>query len=199
MTNIAAILLAAGTARRMGSNKLLLDVLGQPMVRRAAAVCQAAGLSPLIAVLGHEASRVAQALSGLPVQCVHNENFSDGMASSLTAGLAALPTGTEAALICLADMPLLMREDISALCAAFAPERGRAICVPVHQGRRGNPVLLGRAIFPALAGLSGDEGAKSIIRQHAHLVAEVPASAGVLTDIDTPDAYAAFCQRKNRS
>lgn len=195
MSGIAAILLAAGASRRMGANKLLLDIHGQPMVRHAAAQCQAAGLSPLIAVLGHEAARVEQALAGLPVQCVRNPGWADGMAGSLMAGLAALPAGTEAALIHLADMPLVTLEDIAALRAAFASARGRAICIPVHQGRRGNPVLLGREIFPALAGLSGDQGAKSVIAQHPHLIAEVPAGAGVLADIDTPEAYAAFIAR----
>lgn len=190
MTNIAAILLAAGSSRRMGANKLLLDIDGEPCVRRAAKRLQAAGLAPLIAVLGHEAGPVQQALAGLPFTCVVNDHYSGGMAGSLTTGLAALPAEVDAVLVHLADMPLVTPEDIAALRAAFAPEAGRAICIPVHEGRRGNPVLLGREIFGALAGLSGDQGAKSIIQQHAHLIAEVPASPGVLVDIDTPEAYA---------
>jgi molybdenum cofactor cytidylyltransferase len=192
MSKFAAILLAAGTSRRMGANKLLLDAGGQPMVRSAAITCQTAGLSPIIAVLGHESDRVGQALAGLPVRCVLNADFATGMASSLTRGLAALPAGTQAALIVLADMPLVSAADIAALRAAYAPKEGRVICIPVHAGKRGNPVLLGRPVFAALAGLAGDQGAKSFILQHAGLAVEVPAGPGVLTDIDTPDAYAAF-------
>ncbi len=192
MNNIAAILLAAGSSRRMGANKLLLNADGQPMVRHAAILCQSAGLSPIIAVLGHESEQVEQALSGLQVDCVLNNNHTTGMASSLTTGLAALPAETQAVLICLSDMPLVTPSDIENLCAAFAPAQGRAICIPTHEGRRGNPVLLGRQIFPALAGLSGDQGAKPIIQQHAHLVAEIPCGPGVLLDIDTPQAYAAL-------
>lgn len=194
MTNIAAILLAAGSSRRMGANKLLLDINGEASVRRAARLLQAAGLAPLIAVLGHEAAQVRPSLSGLPFICVINADYASGMAGSLTAGLAALPAEVEAVLIHLADMPLVTREDIAALCAAFAPDAGRAICIPVHNGQRGNPVLLGRQIFPALAKISGDQGAKMVIRQHAHLIAEVPANPGVLVDIDTPEAYAALGQ-----
>lgn len=190
--NIAAIILAAGLSRRMGENKLLLQAEGQPMVRRAAALCQAAGLHPIIAVLGHQAMLVQHALAGLPVHCVLNENFASGMASSLTTGLAALPAETAAVLVCLGDMPLVTLDDISALCAAFAPEEGRAICIPVHDRRRGNPVLLGHQIFAELASISGDQGAKTIIQKHAELVVEVPAGSGVLMDIDTPEAYASF-------
>jgi molybdenum cofactor cytidylyltransferase len=194
VTKFAAILLAAGASRRMGENKLLLDAGGQPMVRRAAAICQTAGLSPIIAVLGHEAKQVAQALAGLPVCCVMNEDFATGMASSLTTGLNALPADTQAALIVLSDMPLVTPEDIASLRTAFAPDEGRVICIPVHAGRRGNPVLLGRQVFAPLAGLSGDQGAKSFIQQHPGLVVEVPAGPGVLTDIDTPEAYKTFRQ-----
>jgi molybdenum cofactor cytidylyltransferase len=192
--DIAAILLAAGSSRRMGANKLLLDADGQPMVRRAAALCLGAGLSPVVAVLGHEAVQVEQALAGLNVRCVMNDEHATGMASSLTIGLAALPGETRAVLICLSDMPLVSPKDIENLCAAFAPEEGRSICIPVHEGRRGNPVLLGREVFAGLAGLTGDQGAKPFIKQHPELVVEVPAGPGVLMDIDTPEAYAALRQ-----
>lgn len=197
MKNIAAIMLAAGVSRRMGVNKLLLAAAGQPMLRRAAILCQAAGCTPIIAVLGHEAGRAENALAGLPVRIVLNENFASGMASSLTTGLAVLPAETEAVLICLADMPLVELTDISALCAAYAPETGRTICIPTHDGRRGNPVLLGRPVFAALAGLTGDQGARIFIRRHPGLVAEIPAGPGVLADIDTPEAYANFCALTN--
>jgi molybdenum cofactor cytidylyltransferase len=189
--NIAAILLAAGMSRRMGAQKLLLEIEGEPMVRRAAATCRQAGLSPIIAVLGPEAERVQQALDGLDVTCIRNENFATGMAGSLTTGLAALPPDACGALIVLADMPFVTADDMRALCTAFAPKKGRAICIPVHDGKRGNPVLLGRQCFPALAMLSGDQGAKAFIQKNEDMVWEVPAGSGVLHDIDTPEAYAA--------
>ena len=192
MKDFAAIVLAAGSSRRMGKSKLLLDVGGEPMVRRAVTLCQAAGFSSIIAVLGHDAAQLAHALSGVAVQCVHNDHYAQGMSSSLQAGLTALPAGTQAALIYLADMPLVTVDDITALCAAYAPAQNRIICVPVHGGRRGNPVLLGQPVFSALSTLSGDQGAKSFIQAHTHLVAEVSAGPGVLIDLDTPAAYAAF-------
>lgn len=177
----------------MGGNKLLLNAGGQPMVRRAAQLCKDAGLSPIIAVLGHEARLIEAALEGM-AHCVLNKNFRSGMASSLTTGLAALPEDAAAAMIFLGDMPLVHSDDIIALRAAFAPASGRHICIPVHGGRRGNPVLLGREVFAALAGLTGDQGAKSFIKQHENLVREVPAGPGVLFDIDTPEIYQKFSE-----
>lgn len=194
MTKIAAILLAAGSSQRMGAHKLLLEIEGEPMVRRTAAICQQAGLALIIAVLGHGAGAVQAALAGLPVHCIRNKNFANGMASSLTKGLAALPPDTEAALIVLADMPFVTADDISALCAAYAPEKGHAIIIPTHGGKRGNPVLFGRQCFAPLATLSGDQGAKSYIHKNEDLVLEIPAGPGILIDIDTPEAYAAHAK-----
>ena len=192
MRQIGAIILAAGASRRMGVNKLLLEIDGEALLRRVARLTLQAGLAPVIAVLGHEAKRAGEALAGLEVQSIRNENYAAGMAGSLTAGLAALPGTVEGALIMLADMPFVSVEDVRALCAAFAPEAGRAICIPTHGGRRGNPVLLGRQCFAALAGLAGDAGAKGYIEKNQDIVCEVPAGSGVLADIDTPDAYAAL-------
>lgn len=194
MTKIAALLLAAGSSQRMGAHKLLLEIGGEPMVRRTAAICHAAGLAPIIAILGHEVDTVQTALAGLPINCIRNENFATGMASSLTTGLAALPQDTDAALIVLADMPFVTVEDINALCAAYAPEKGRAIIIPTHGGKRGNPVLLGRQFFASLATLSGDQGAKSYIQKNEDFVYELHAGPGILIDIDTPESYAAHAK-----
>ena len=192
-------MLAAGASRRMGVNKLLREIEGEPMARRVASLCLRAGLAPVIAVLGHEAERAEGMLAGLEVQCIRNKNHASGMASSLTAGLAALPGGIDGALVFLADMPFVALQDVRALCAAFAPAQGRVICIPAHGGRRGNPVLLGRQCFAALAGLAGDGGARRYIQKNPDIVCEVPAGPGVLADIDTPEAYAAFSAGRQTS
>jgi molybdenum cofactor cytidylyltransferase len=107
------------------------------------------------------------------------------MSSSIKAGLKALPADCYGALILLGDMPEIERRDIEALIAAFA---GRdAICVPMRDGRQGNPVLWGAAFFSEMMRLSGDVGAKSLIARHAKHVIEVPvASNGIFADVDTP-------------
>jgi len=193
---IAAIVLAAGRSSRMGSaNKLLADVDGVPMVRRAVDAVLASAAKPVIVVTGNEQGKVQAALRGCKATFVHNPGFAEGMSTSLRAGLSALPGKTDGVLICLGDMPLVTPAVIDRLIAAFNPLEGRAICVPTWNGKRGNPVLWDRRFFDEMATLAGDVGAKHLIGEHAELVAEVamPDDA-VLTDIDTPEALAALRQ-----
>ena len=197
---IAAIVLAAGRSRRMGTaNKLLTDVDGVPMVRRAVEAATASHARPVIVVTGNEQGRVQAALRGCKATFVHNPRFAVGMSTSLQAGLAALPTDVDGALVCLGDMPLVTAAAIDRLIAAFNPLEGRAICVPTWNGKRGNPVLWDRRFFAAMADLAGDVGAKHLIGEHAELVAEVAMSDdAVLTDIDTPEALAALRQASTK-
>jgi molybdenum cofactor cytidylyltransferase len=146
----------------------------------------ASGAHPVVVVTGHEAERVAEALHALPVKLVHNPNFGEGLSTSLRAGLAALPSDADGALILLGDMPFIEAGDLKALIAALSAKGSQAICVPVCDGRRGNPVLWGAAYFPAMTQLSGDAGAKRLIGEHEAYVVEVPVSSNaIFTDLDT--------------
>jgi molybdenum cofactor cytidylyltransferase len=188
---VAAIVLAAGQSQRMGSNKLLADLGGQPMVRRSVEAVRAAGVEPVIAVTGHEADKIAAALDGLGIEIVHNPDYAHGLATSLKRGLAAVPEDADAVLVCLGDMPRVTAKAIGRLIAAFNPAEQRTICVPVHKGQRGNPVLWGRKHFTAMAALGGDRGAKALMEQAAEELVEVEmADDGVLIDADTPEALA---------
>jgi molybdenum cofactor cytidylyltransferase len=177
----------------MGSNKLLAEVDGRPMVARVAQRLLSSRARPIVAVLGNEAVRVDAALGKLPVERVRNLAFAEGLSSSLKAGLAALPPDIDGVLVCLGDMPLVAGRDLDRLIAAFNPLEGRAIVVPTRHGKRGNPVLWAKRFIPEMAELAGDVGAKHLIGEHAELVAEIEMdSDGVLVDIDTPDALAAL-------
>jgi len=190
---IAALLLAAGQSSRMGSNKLLAEIDGRPMVARVAQRLLSSHARPIVAVLGNEADRVDAALGKLPVERVRNPAFAEGLSSSLKAGLAALPADVDGVIVCLGDMPLVAGRDLDRLIAAFNPLEGRAIIVPTRRGKRGNPVLWAKRFIPEMAELAGDVGAKHLIGEHAELVCEVEMdSDGVLVDIDTPDALAAL-------
>ena len=189
---IAALVLAAGRSSRMGTiNKLLINVDGKPMVRRAVDAVREAGLDPVIVVTGHERERVEAALKDLPVRFVHNPAFAEGLSSSLKAGLAALPPNADGVLVGLGDMPQVGAADIERLTLAFNPVEGRAIIVPVRNGKRGNPVLWAKRFFPEMGEVAGDVGARHLIGQYPEAVAEVEMPGdGVLTDIDTPQALA---------
>jgi len=190
---IAALLLAAGQSRRMGSNKLLAEIDGRPMVARTAQRLLSSHARPVIAVLGNQADDVDAALGRLPVERVRNPAFAEGLSTSLKRGIAALPPDTDGVIVCLGDMPLVAGRDLDRLIAAFNPLEGRAIVVPTRRGKRGNPVLWASRFLPEMAELAGDVGAKHLIGEYAELVAEVEMdSDGVLVDVDTPDALAAL-------
>jgi molybdenum cofactor cytidylyltransferase len=190
---IAALLLAAGQSRRMGTNKLLAEIDGRPMVARTAQRLLASRARPIVAVLGNQADQVDAALGKLPVERVRNPAFADGLSTSLKSGLAALPDEIDGVIVCLGDMPLVAGRDLDRLIAAFNPLEGRAIVVPTRRGKRGNPVLWAKRFIPEMAELAGDVGAKHLIGEHAELVCEVEMdNDSVLVDIDTPDALAAL-------
>lgn len=187
---VAALVLAAGRSTRMGQgrNKLTTDLDGKPIVRRTVEAALASKGRPVVVVTGHDREHVEAALTGLDVRFVHNPDFAEGLSTSLRAGLAALPLEADATVVLLGDMPLLPASLIDRLIATFKPKEGRAIVVPVHEGRRGNPVLWGRSYFAALMALRGDVGAKHVLAENAEAVAEVDAETdAIFIDIDTPD------------
>ena len=189
LPRIAAVILAAGRSTRMGpANKLLADLNGKPLVRWVAEAALASQTRPVLAVTGHQAAEVKAALAGLDVTLVDNPDYATGLASSLRAGIRALPEATDGVLVLLGDMPRITAAHIDRLIAASASGK---IVVPAHEGRRGNPVLWPARFFLALVALEGDAGAKRLLTAHAADVHEVDlASDAIFLDIDTPDALA---------
>jgi molybdenum cofactor cytidylyltransferase len=182
---LAGLILAAGRASRMGADKRLIQVGGRSMLELAMDAALGGGLSPVLVVTGPEPQ------PDLPpaVTRVINPDPARGMASSLVAGIAALPDEAEGVMVLLADMPKVTGIHVAALTAAFSPG---GICVPVFAGRRGNPVLFGRSYFSALRGLTGDKGARGLLAEYAGAVVEVPVGdEGILIDVDTPEALRA--------
>ncbi len=189
MKQVAAIILAAGGSTRFGRPKQLLDWGGVPLLAHVADVALAAGLAPVIAVLGCRAEAARTALGTRPVQPVVNWRWEDGLSTSVQVGLASLPPKTDAAIFLQCDQPLVTADLLRALVSSFE-EAGSAIVHPTHAGQRGTPVLFARRLFPELARVSGDEGGRSIVARHAGEVATVEVSdPDVLTDIDTPADY----------
>jgi molybdenum cofactor cytidylyltransferase len=120
---------------------------------------------------------------------VHNPDFASGLGGSLKAGIAAVPTEADGAVVCLGDMPQVDAALIDQLIAAFDPEKGALAVVPVFDGKRGNPVLWSRRFFPDLTAIEGDVGARHLIGRYSEAVVEVPVTGkAALTDVDTPEA-----------
>jgi molybdenum cofactor cytidylyltransferase len=183
---IAGVLLAAGTATRMGANKLLFDLGGEPVVRRVARQAIEAGLSPVLVVLGFEAPRVAAALEGLAVEAVFNAHYATGMNASVQLGIARVPVDCAAAVVVLADMPLVTSNMLTAMV-----ERYRAgdepLVISTYGDVQAPPTLYSRALFPQFVGPEGEGCGRRIVREHRDRAAVVRWPAHLLADLDRPE------------
>ncbi len=190
--SVAAVVLAAGQSSRMAPRHKLLvpDASGRAMVARVVDAALASRARPVLVVTGHRAPEVQAALAGRPVQFVTAADHADGLSASLRAGLATLPPTAAAALVLLGDMPLVTAASIDRLLDAYDPVEGRSIVAPSHAGQLGNPVLWDRRYFPAMMALTGDSGARALLRRHADAVAEVVLDDTVLRDFDTAESLA---------
>ena len=187
---IAALVLAAGRSTRFGpENKLLAELEGKQIVRRTVEAVLESAARPVTVVTGHMGKEVAAALSGLDVQIVHNPDYAQGLSTSLKAGLSAHPGGLDGFIVALGDMPRIASTHINRLIAGFAPKEGRSIVLPVHGGKRGNPVLFAAAFLAEMRDVAGDTGARHIIGKFADEVVEVDLGTdAIFIDVDTKDA-----------
>lgn len=181
---VGGVLLAAGESTRFGEdNKLLAEVDGEPVVRRAARAL-VGPVSPVVAVVGHEADRVRAALDPLDVGTVSNDRYSEGQSTSVAVGVTvAREEGWDGVVFGLGDMPLVDPETVETLVAAYRNGRG-TVLFPSYEGDRGNPVLFDRAHYDELAAVEGDRGGRDIVREHG---TPVPVDdSGVRRDVDAP-------------
>ena len=174
---IAAIVLAAGGSSRFGSPKQVL------LLERVLANVRAAAVDDVIVVLGAHAADILRDVELGGARVVINDDWRDGMSTSIQAGLRALHPGTDAAMIVLADQPYVRPETLRRLAGEFRRAHPPAL-LPVHRGRRGNPAVISAELFPALMELRGDTGFRAIASRFQ--VAELPVDDdGVLRDVDT--------------
>lgn len=187
-----AILLAAGRSIRFGAGQKLLALYrGKPLLSHALGTLHGLDVAHRVVVIGAGDPEIAALVAGSDAEIVTNARTAEGMGTSIAAGIAALRPGTEAAFVLLGDMPAIAVTDVEALAAAFDPTSGKTICLPVHRGQRGHPVLFGRDHFDALLALTGDRGARAILDANPRRVAEVATgNAGVLFDCDLPEDFA---------
>jgi len=185
---ISAIILAAGRSSRFGAaNKLTTVWRGKPLVRHVFDAAVQSRLARVLVVTGHQARAVSGVLAP-DCRTVHNDDYADGMAGSIRAGVYGLGEAGPV-MILLGDMPLLGSGDIDAMIGAFeAQGNDTAIVVATCKGERGNPVLFGARHFDSLKELSGDEGARAVVAAHDSDVVEVDIGQAARLDFDVPAA-----------
>jgi molybdenum cofactor cytidylyltransferase len=199
VTRVSAIVLAAGQSSRFRAaggpdlTKLVAKLDGKPIVRRVVEAALATRARPVVVVTGYARESVEAALADLEIGVAFNPRFASGLASSLSAGLSATPRDVAGALVLLGDMPLIEPRLADALIEAFLAREGALAAIPLTEGRRGNPVLLGRGLFEAALRLTGDEGARRLIGalNEGELVEVEASDMGVTFDVDTPEDLAA--------
>jgi len=186
---VIGILLAAGRGTRFGGGKLLAGLAGE---RVGTVACRhlVVALPRVIAVVRPDDAALAAALGSAGARIVRCANADDGMGASLACGVAAT-MGAAGWVVALADMPWILPSTIARVAAAVAD--GAPVAAPFHRGKRGHPVGFSSACYAALAALTGDEGAKSVVAAHRDSLARIDVDdAGTLTDIDHPaDLYPA--------
>jgi molybdenum cofactor cytidylyltransferase len=190
--SVAGVILAAGASRRMGAgrNKMLLQLEGESLLRRAARRALGAGLSPVVVVLGHEADRARAELKGLSCESVVNPDFTGPTSGSLHKGLEQLGSNVGAAVVMLGDMVLVTEQMLSGLVAA-----ARGTEAPLVVSRYGDvtapPLLFRRALFDELLAWSGEGCGKAVVQAHLAEAVFVDWPDAALADIDTPEDLAA--------
>ncbi len=194
--SVWAVVLAAGTSSRLGQPKQLLDLGGEPLLNH---VLRAAAMAPLggtVLVLGHESRAIGSAVGDFGQVPVINPDFAEGQSTSLRAGIAALPPSATAALILLGDQPLVTPALIGRVIDRFV-EGGRTD--RFVQTRYGEipapPVLIGRDWFDSLNGISGDQGARELLRDHRDRGEFVESDDDRPLDIDSRDDYRELLRR----
>ncbi|HMM41641.1 MAG TPA: NTP transferase domain-containing protein [Thermomicrobiales bacterium] len=189
---IAIVVLGAGTSSRLGRPKQLLLVSSQPLLERTLDIARDWTRGPRVLVLGSQADDIRALVNTEKYGVVVNPDFASGQASSLRAGLAALPDECAASIVLLGDQPLVQPWLLDSLATAFDPAADAAVR-PRYSDGPGNPVLLARSLFPELMSLTGDIGARDVLRAHRDCVREIDWSRQPAPrDVDTPDDYAAL-------
>ena len=198
-SKITGVILAAGGASRMGQTKQLLPWKGGTILGRVIREALASRLDRVVLVLGHDRDRILDRIDTRGIRTVLCKNWRLGQAESLKQGLAAVPDDSRGAMFLLGDQPLVTAGVIDSIIRAFLSSDAVA-AIPVHRGRRGNPVLLARSLFPRIQTPTGDTGPRVLFpTMETGLVrVEIPDRA-ILLDIDTPGDYEALAASRDGS
>ncbi len=200
---IPGIVLAAGDSSRFeGRNKLLLPFRGRPVIYHVVREALSSQLEPVFLVLGYTGEEVLTALAELghhpKLRIIRNELWRSGRASSVRAGIAALPEGAPGALFLQGDMPLVTSELIDLVLEGLL-KSGALLCFPIYKGEKGHPVAFARELLPELARLEGDTSGLALVKRYWDLAWKIPLEEGSTQfDLDTPGDYARLLELERK-
>lgn len=201
----AALILAAGSSSRMGGgrHKLMLPLEGRPVLARVIDASLASQSRPIVVVLGHRSAQVRfqieQYTTFNDIALLENTQYQEGMSSSLRLGIQTLLSNgyknvpvsyqVDSALILLGDQPLITASIIDRMITLYRTT-GKPIVAPLYKGKRGNPVLFDRKLFPELIDVTGDEGGRAVLERHRDDVELIEIGDALANyDVDTWEAY----------
>ncbi|HAQ18821.1 MAG TPA: hypothetical protein DCR40_06225 [Prolixibacteraceae bacterium] len=189
MNDVWAIVLAAGLSTRMGTQKLLLPFGEKTIVERVVENILNSGITRILVVLGSDHLEIEEVLKSWPVKTIRNENFQDGMHTSVISGMKVLPSNAKAVLIFLGDQPFISGNVIQNVVEAWK-NSGKGIVIPLFQGRRGHPPLYDMKLRHELSTLNPEIGLRSVAQKFPEDIFEVETfCAEIVRDIDTKIDY----------
>src|SRR5215469_669644 len=188
-SRVAAVILAAGMASRMGGAKQLLRLGDHTVLEHVLENVRTSGVGDLVLVLGHAAETIRKSIDAKNLNILVNDAYREGMGSSLRTGVSALPAEIDAAFIVLADQPFVQPSTLRLLMDRYR-ESNAQIVIPMYKGFRGNPILLDRSVFPEVMALTGDIGCRAIFGNHLEGIVKVPVEdLGILLDVDSQEDF----------
>ena len=188
-SRIGAVILAAGMSSRMGEAKQLLRLGENTLLGRVVENVRGSRVDEIVLVLGHAAETIKESVASQSLKVVTNQDYRQGMGTSLRVGLSALDAGVDAALIVLADQPFVRPATLNLLMDQYR-QSGAQIVIPIYKGFRGNPVLLHRSVFGEVMALTGDIGCRAIFGNHLEGIVKAPVEdIGILLDLDSKEDF----------
>jgi len=189
MSDIWGVVLAAGESKRMKVQKLLLPFEGKTMIERVIENVMHSGVDNILVVAGSDYDEILEAIGHLPVTTCYNNNYKQGMLSSVKCGVGALPENYDAVLVFLGDQPMIPKQAVTMVIEAYKSS-DKGIVIPTFQKKRGHPLLIDRRYREEIEKLEESEGLRDLAVKFAEDVLEIETNLpGILRDIDTREEY----------